>query len=182
MSQRQYERVRSYVGLLGVKLPGYKSIQNLRQRLKKQYDFDVSETVGPLGRTSFALKVKQILSQVRCLYVSSKLLDHWEIFPQELANPYVCDHLQFMPELPSITDKVDRFAQSRKWREELDRDLRVQMVALPQGHFYLFEPVQLKSKTLVIPEFYYQEGTETFAKCAPAHQSIQTDTDGPQHI
>lgn len=87
-----------------------------------------------------------------------------------------------MPELPSITDKVDRFAQSRKWREELDRDLRVQMVALPQGHFYLFEPVQLKSKTLVIPEFYYQEGTETFAKCAPAHQSIQTDADGTQHI
>lgn len=77
MSQRQYERVRSYVSLLGVKLPGYKSIQNLRRRLKQKYEFDVSETVGPLGKTTFALKVKQVLAQVRCLCFFPLFFNLW---------------------------------------------------------------------------------------------------------
>lgn len=87
-----------------------------------------------------------------------------------------------MPELPSNTDKVDRLAQSKKWREELDRDLRVQMVDLPQGQFYIFEPVQLKNKQIIIPQFFYQQGKEIFAKCAAAHQSLQKHTDGNPHI
>lgn len=101
---------------------------------------------------------------------------------QELSNPYVTEHLQFIPELPSQTDKVNRFAQSKKWREDLDRDIRVQMVDSINGHFYLFEPVQLQSKHIVVPIFFYQEGTQTLAKCVPTCQRYQKDSQGQPHI
>lgn len=135
----EYERTRSYVSLLKVTLPGYKSVRNCRDTLKKRYGFEVAEALSPSNKPCFLLKVQQILSQ-------------------ELSNPYVAEHLQFMPELPSSTTKTNRLSQSKKWREELDRDLRVQMVNLPQGHFYLYEPVQLQSKQLVIPLFFLSNG------------------------
>ncbi|KAH9811046.1 hypothetical protein DFH28DRAFT_1131415 [Melampsora americana] len=64
MSLLQYERVRSFVGLFNVKLPGYKSLQRCRWNLKKKYELNVSETSSPLGTPCFSLKVEQILKQV----------------------------------------------------------------------------------------------------------------------
>ncbi|KAH9820335.1 hypothetical protein DFH28DRAFT_841868, partial [Melampsora americana] len=149
MSQLQYERVQLFVRLLGVKLPGYKSLQNCRRHLKRRLNFGVSESVSSLDNRCFRLKIKQILSQ-------------------ELANPYVMDHLDFMPRLPSAKSKVNCLAQSKKWREELDCDLRVQMVSLPNGHFFLYEPAQLYSHKIVIPIFFYKMDHKVLAKCVPA--------------
>ncbi|KAH9817967.1 hypothetical protein DFH28DRAFT_926165 [Melampsora americana] len=59
-----------------------------------------------------------------------------------------------MPELPSPDSKGNCLSQLTKWREELDRDLRVQMVDQPNGHFYLYEPVQLQSHKIVVPIFF----------------------------
>ncbi|KAH9807786.1 hypothetical protein DFH28DRAFT_1137812 [Melampsora americana] len=159
----QYEKVRSYIGLLHVKLPGYQSLQHCRSDLKKRYSFDVSESLSPLEKPCFRLQVKQILTQ-------------------EVANPFVIKHLQSIPELPGPTDKVNRLSQSRKWREELDKDLRVQMVNAPRGHFYLFEPVELNSGKLVIPVFFYQQDNQIFAKCTPARLVYQSGeaSNGPQ--
>ncbi|KAH9818447.1 hypothetical protein DFH28DRAFT_1152318 [Melampsora americana] len=163
MSVDQYEKVRSYIGLLHVKLPGYQSLQHCRSDLKKRYSFDVSESLSPLEKPCFRLQVKQILTQ-------------------EVANPFVIKHLQSIPELPGPTDKVNRLSQSRKWREELDKDLRVQMVNAPRGHFYLFEPVELNSGKLVIPVFFYQQDNQIFAKCTPARLVYQSGeaSNGPQ--
>ncbi|KAH9809084.1 hypothetical protein DFH28DRAFT_1225958 [Melampsora americana] len=163
MSVDQYEKVRSYIGLLHVKLPGYQSLQHCRSDLKKRYSFDVSESLSPLEKPCFRLQVKQILTQ-------------------EVANPFVIKHLQSIPELPGPTDKVNRLSQSRKWREELDKDLRVQMVNAPRGHFYLFEPVELNSGKLVIPVFFYQQHNQIFAKCIPARLVYQSGeaSNGPQ--
>ncbi|KAH9815040.1 hypothetical protein DFH28DRAFT_1166770 [Melampsora americana] len=132
MSQLQYERVRSFVALLKVKLPGYKSLGNARRRLKKEYDMGLSETVSPLSKPCFGLQIKEILRQ-------------------ELGNPY-----------------------SKKWREELAPDLRVQMVDCSKGHFYLFEPTQLQSKTIVIPMFFYKAGADVLAKCVYARVTRNT--------
>ncbi|KAH9815246.1 hypothetical protein DFH28DRAFT_893321, partial [Melampsora americana] len=163
MSRLEYDMVRSFTGLMGVKLPGYNSLREFRQQLKTRYQFEVAENLLPLGRPCFTLHVKQILSQ-------------------ELSNPYVTEFLRFIPELPTRSSKITCLAQSKKWREELNRDLRVQMVALPQGHFYILEPVQLKSKVMVIPEYFYQQGTEVFAKCVPAQQVYKSNPDGSARI
>ncbi|KAH9812927.1 hypothetical protein DFH28DRAFT_1129296 [Melampsora americana] len=127
LSLLEYERIRYFVGLLKVRLPGYKSLKNARKNLKKRYAFDVVES--------------------------------------ELGNPYVRDHLEFIPELPHKTSEINRFSQSKQWREELPRDLRVQMVDTANGHFYLYEVVQLYSKRIVVPIFFFKSGTEIMAKC-----------------
>lgn len=95
------------------------------------------------------------------------LLNEMFLHFQELANPYVYKYLTFIPELPTST-KIDRFSQCRKWRELLDPDMRVQMVSINRYHFYLFEPVQLHSKELVIPQFFYQQESSLYAKCCLA--------------
>ncbi|KAH9816664.1 hypothetical protein DFH28DRAFT_1158132 [Melampsora americana] len=115
MSKLQYDRVSSFIALLEVKLPAYKTLQ------------------------------------------------------KELANPYVTDHLEFMPSLPNEGSRVSGLAQSKKWREGLDPDLRVQMVDQDNGHFYLHEPVQLTSQRIVIPCYFYKAGNEVLAKCVYAH-------------
>ncbi|KAH9808088.1 hypothetical protein DFH28DRAFT_1198469 [Melampsora americana] len=89
---------------------------------------------------------------------------------QELANPYVVDFLEFIPELPDATSKVHRLSQSKKWREELDEDIRVQMVEQGNTHFYLYELVQLQSKKIVIPFYFYKSGDQVLAKCVYAVQ------------
>ncbi|KAH9821265.1 hypothetical protein DFH28DRAFT_883888, partial [Melampsora americana] len=163
MSLLQYERVRSFVSLLGVKLPGYKSLQNCRRHLKKKMNFGVSESVSSLENRCFGLKIKQVLSQ-------------------ELANPYVMDHLEFIPTLPNSNCKINCLVQSKKWREGLDRNLRVQMVSSPNGHFFLYEPAQLYSQKIVIPIFFYKMDNEVLAKCVPAHQICKEGDDGKLHV
>ncbi|KAH9824024.1 hypothetical protein DFH28DRAFT_879514, partial [Melampsora americana] len=159
LSLLEYERIRLFVGFLGVRLPAYKSLKKTRQNLKNKYNFSVSETLSPLEKPCFGLKVKDILTQ------ASKF---------ELANPYVRDHLQFLPELPALGTKINQFSQSKKWRERLDPTLRVQMVHQDDRHFYIYEPVQLQSKKIVIPSFFYQSGADTYAKCVFARQKLVT--------
>lgn len=60
---------------------------------------------------------------------------------------------------------VDRFSQSKKWRENLDRDLRVQMFDIGFDHFYIYEPVQLVSRKVVVPIYLYHVNTVKMSKC-----------------
>ncbi|KAH9816552.1 hypothetical protein DFH28DRAFT_890929, partial [Melampsora americana] len=146
LSVSQYEQVCTFVQLLGPKLPSYKTIKEVRKRLRKKFDFNVGETLSPLGKPCFGL--------------------------QELGNPYVANSLEFIPKLPDSTTKVYCLSQSKKWREELDQDLRVQMIEKGQSHFYLYEPVQLKDKRIVVPFYFYQSGHDVFAKCVFACQNL----------
>ncbi|KAH9819654.1 hypothetical protein DFH28DRAFT_856324, partial [Melampsora americana] len=156
MSFLQYERVRSFIALLGVKLPAYKTVQKVRRRLKNQFNFNVTESLSPLEKPCFGLQIKDILKQAT-----------------ELANPYVSDYLEFMPSLPNSSSKIFCFSQSQKWREGLDPYLRVQMINLDHGHFYLHEPVQLTSKHIVVPAFFYKSGNDLFAKCVFTRQKYE---------
>lgn len=83
-----------------------------------------------------------------------------------MANPHVVEKLVCIPE----TDKeveVNRFSQSRKWRELLPKDLRVQMVELGSQHYYVHEPVQIDDGDVVVPVFFYQHRSVVMAKCLP---------------
>jgi hypothetical protein len=60
---------------------------------------------------------------------------------------------------------IHKFSQSRKWREELPSDMRVQMVSVNGKHFYIYEPTQLFDGMMVIPIFFYFADGELYSKC-----------------
>lgn len=72
--------------------------------------------------------------------------------------------MEFYPE----TDDgviVDRFSQSKKWREEIPVHLRAPMVHVHDSHWYIYEPTQLSDNRLVLPVLFYKDGVTMRAKC-----------------
>ncbi|KAG0146860.1 hypothetical protein CROQUDRAFT_23045, partial [Cronartium quercuum f. sp. fusiforme G11] len=119
--------------------------------------FGVSKKDSSIGTPCFSLKVAVVITQ-------------------ELANPYVRDHLVFIPEL-TTNSKITCLSQSKKWCEDLDPDLHVQMVRVSNKDFFLYEPVQLDNTDIVIPQYFYQIETEVLAKCVSAtvQHNLQTE-------
>jgi hypothetical protein len=91
----------------------------------------------------------------------------------------VSPHLTCLPELPK-NEVIDRLSQCQKWREGFSKDLRVQMVVSQRKHFYIYEVVQLVSKQLVVPVFFFQENGRIIAKCLPAE--VQVDEENPNQL
>ena len=87
-------------------------------------------------------------------------------FDQELSNPLVVPHMEFYPHDPRGKN-ICALYQSVKWREELSRETRVQMVPWNGKHYYIFEPVTLRrpDQPIVIPIFFYQIDNELYSKC-----------------
>ncbi|KAG0148750.1 hypothetical protein CROQUDRAFT_692746, partial [Cronartium quercuum f. sp. fusiforme G11] len=85
---------------------------------------------------------------------------------KELSNPHTAPHLVFIPECDKDV-VINRFSQSKKWRECLPRQLRSQMVPVGSQHFYIYEPVQLSDGKLVVPVYFYQSKGHVKAKCLP---------------
>lgn len=76
----------------------------------------------------------------------------------------ISHHLAYMPE----SDKdvvINWFSQSKKWRELLPLDNRVQMVVVRGQHYYVYEPVQLFDFKIVVPCFFYKDVEGVKAKC-----------------
>jgi hypothetical protein len=70
----------------------------------------------------------------------------------------------FIPE--AVNDEpVNRLSQSKKWREEYPRDLRVPMIEHKSFHYYIYEPLQLLSGERVVPIHFYQQKGVIFSKC-----------------
>ncbi|KAH9821902.1 hypothetical protein DFH28DRAFT_1120221 [Melampsora americana] len=93
----------------------------------------------------------------------------------ELANPMVSPHLVFVPKLSK--GPINRLPQCRKWREDYSLELCVQMIVSNQKHFYIYEPVQLWTKQLVVPIFFYHQNHSLKAKCLPT--LIEPDANNP---
>ncbi|KAH9807795.1 hypothetical protein DFH28DRAFT_1001874 [Melampsora americana] len=108
MSTSEYNRLRRILKLvINFHLPEIGHVKDLRRELKDRLGLRVLEKTSPLGNPCFTLSVTDIISQ-------------------ELSNPEVASHIEFIPE----SDKgvtVDRYSQSKKWREELPPRLRVPM-------------------------------------------------------
>jgi hypothetical protein len=95
------------------------------------------------------------------VFVNSQL--HF-FFWQDLRNPLVAPHLDFLPE-DAHGKGIFKTSQSAKWLKHLAPDIRVQMVAYNKKHYYTYEPVQLKNDNIIIPIFFYTLQSNTFAKC-----------------
>lgn len=135
MSTAEYNRLRSILRrVLKVDLPDLGHIKNIRSDLKARLGLRVLERISPHGNPCFTLSVCDIISQ-------------------ELSNPEVAPHIEFFPEKDEGVT-VDRFSQSKKWREELPPSLRVPMVVVEGEHFYIYEPTQLEDSRVVVPVFF----------------------------
>lgn len=89
---------------------------------------------------------------------------YMSVTTQELVNPHVRRHLVTIPELATKTS-INRFSQSKRWRETLEPELRVQMVEKGKTHFYIYEVVELESGLKVVPCYFYQTEDGVMAKC-----------------
>ncbi|EHS64758.1 uncharacterized protein PGTG_22477 [Puccinia graminis f. sp. tritici CRL 75-36-700-3] len=82
----------------------------------------------------------------------------------DLGNPLVSPHLEFYPD-NTEGQNVSRFSQSLKWLQYMAPEDRAQMCDVNDKHFYIFEPVQLLTKEVVVPIFLYMYHWRLHAKC-----------------
>jgi hypothetical protein len=81
-----------------------------------------------------------------------------------MANPIVNKHMDFYPE-DTNGFNIYKLSQSLKWREDFPADIWVQMVEVHSKHFYIFEPIELDDRKIVIPVYFYTFKGELYSKC-----------------
>jgi hypothetical protein len=96
------------------------------------------------------------------------LMFYWT--PQDLANPRISNHLDYFPELPN-GGQVHKLAQSQKWLKCLSLAHHPQMCEVNKKHFFIFEPVQLRSKAVVIPIFLFMYNSQLTSRVIEIDQS-----------
>lgn len=84
---------------------------------------------------------------------------------QEMANPRVRPHLQFLPE--DAGGHLSNANQARRWLHEMDPKLLTQMVRHQGRDYFVFEPALLANQKACIPIRWFKRGTETFARAWP---------------
>jgi hypothetical protein len=88
---------------------------------------------------------------------------------QDLANPLISNHLEYFPEM--TTGQVHKFSQSHKWLKSLLPAHRPQMCEVNKKHFFIFEPVQLRSKAVVIPIFLFMYNSQLTSRVLEVNRS-----------
>ncbi|KAG0141214.1 hypothetical protein CROQUDRAFT_52060 [Cronartium quercuum f. sp. fusiforme G11] len=99
----EYDQVRAILRILEVKLNDWGVLRDLRNRLKDHLGLHIVNNMSVLCNPCYGLSIKEILTQ-------------------ELSNPLTVPHLVFFPEC-DVDVVIDRFLQSKKWRECLDPHL-----------------------------------------------------------
>ncbi|KAA1100370.1 hypothetical protein PGTUg99_023983 [Puccinia graminis f. sp. tritici] len=145
ISRDLYHQIRSILTLCQTNLPGWDALRSTRKKIRLMSHHSLVEKESAFGKPMFALDLREIISD-------------------DLRNPLVVPHLDFLPEDTHGRD-IFKTSQSAKWLKHLEPDLRVQMVAYNEKHYYTYEPVQLKNDEIVIPIFFHTFQSNTFAKC-----------------
>ncbi|KNZ56062.1 hypothetical protein VP01_2502g2 [Puccinia sorghi] len=83
-----------------------------------------------------------------------------------IRKSHVVPHMNFIPQDPRGKN-VHSLFQSFKWIEELSRETWVKMVSRSGIHYYIFEPLNLKSLSnpIVISIFFYEINSRIYSKC-----------------
>jgi hypothetical protein len=69
-----------------------------------------------------------------------------------------------------------KFPQSKKWLEDLAPQHCAPMCEVDGEHYYIFEPVELVSKTILIPIHFYYQDSQLYSKCiAPILKQFYKD-------
>ncbi|POV99603.1 hypothetical protein PSTT_13685 [Puccinia striiformis] len=145
VSRDLYHQFRSVFTTYHVKLPRWEALREMRARIRKLINHTVVEKETVFGQPVFGLNARELIRD-------------------DLMNPLVAPHLEFVPEDARGRD-IYKMSQSSKWLKHLNPDLRVQMIESNEKQFYIFEPVQLKSRSLIVPFFFFTQNQKFFAKC-----------------
>ncbi|EFP90060.2 uncharacterized protein PGTG_15908 [Puccinia graminis f. sp. tritici CRL 75-36-700-3] len=145
ISRDLYHQIQSILTLHHIHLPGWETLRRTRQKIRLMSHHSLVEKESLFGQPMFALDAREIISD-------------------DLRNPLVAPHLDFLPE-DAHGKGIFKTSQSAKWLKHLAPDIRVQMVAYNKKHYYTYEPVQLKNDDIIIPIFFYTLQSNTFAKC-----------------
>ncbi|OAV86715.1 hypothetical protein PTTG_29760 [Puccinia triticina 1-1 BBBD Race 1] len=149
ISRVAYIHIRTVLKTKQLVLPYWDAARRTKDRLRKDLNFITKQSISVWDNKVFHISVKGILAN-------------------EMLNPYVTRHLEYYPHDP-CGDPIDSLYQSFKWREDLPRDVRVQMVyknfKKQVKHFYIYEPTRLISGQVVIPTFFYKAQGKLYAKC-----------------
>jgi hypothetical protein len=86
-------------------------------------------------------------------------------FMQEMANPRVRPFLRFYPEDAGKT--VNEYWHARHWHEDADPSLVTPMVAINNGHFFVYEPAVLTNGSVVMPYRWFRRGGSIMARAWP---------------
>ncbi|OAV91637.1 hypothetical protein PTTG_27904 [Puccinia triticina 1-1 BBBD Race 1] len=165
LSRSLYKRISALLEVCGLKLLQWAAVRESRKRIRDLLGNKVQTDVLVFDTPCYTLSSQKIISQ-------------------ELANPLVARHMEYYPE---STDglMITKFSQSRKWLTGMSQDHRPQMCQVKDKDFYIFEPVELQSKQLVIPLFFFTQAGVLHARCWDVARdgvgfltvnNIQTDT------
>ncbi|WAQ81854.1 hypothetical protein PtA15_2A167 [Puccinia triticina] len=145
LSRSLYKRISALWEVCGLKLLRWAAVRESRKRIRDLLGNKVQSYVSVFDTPCYALSSQKIISQ-------------------ELANPLVARHMEYYPE---STDGliITKFSQSGKWLTGMSQDHRPQMCRFKDKDFYIFEPVELQSKQLVIPIFFFTQAGVLHARC-----------------
>ncbi|EFP83410.2 uncharacterized protein PGTG_08596 [Puccinia graminis f. sp. tritici CRL 75-36-700-3] len=158
MSRAEYAQLRLILSLAELELPHWNTLRSGRLRIRNLLRMEITHSESILHNQCYSLNIKQLLAN-------------------DLANPYVNPNLEFYPHFTGGKN-VFKMSQSAKWREDLSPTLRVPMAEANHKHWYIFEPVQLHSRHVVVPIFFFMENNKILARCVKADISQQ----GPKKI
>ncbi|KAI7952858.1 hypothetical protein MJO29_008489 [Puccinia striiformis f. sp. tritici] len=120
VSRDLYHQFRSVFTTYHVKLPRWEALREMRARIRKLINHTVVEKETVFGQPVFGLNARELIRD-------------------DLMNPLVAPHLEFVPEDARGRD-IYKMSQSSKWLKHLNPDLRVQMIESNEKQFYIFEP------------------------------------------
>ncbi|KAI9627287.1 hypothetical protein KEM48_009913 [Puccinia striiformis f. sp. tritici PST-130] len=145
MSRTLYTKVCGILTMCDMHLPSWQSVRESRARIRNLLGCNINTSKSVFNTPCFALSAKDLIAQ-------------------DLANPLVSKHIDFYPE-NSNGKNIYKFSQSLKWLQGMDPKYRTQMCEVDGKHFYIFEPVQLISKAVVVPIYLYMCEATKFSKC-----------------
>ncbi|KNZ49333.1 hypothetical protein VP01_507g4, partial [Puccinia sorghi] len=154
----EYTQLHMIFSLANLDLPHWNGLRTSRLRICKLLKMEIDLKDSVLHNSCYVINLNQIVAQA-------------------LADPFVNQHLDFYPEYTGGKN-VFKMSQCFKLREDLSPDLRVQMVEENEKHWYIFEPVELKSRHIVVPIFFFIESNQVKAQFILANIS----KDGPNEV
>ncbi|POW16529.1 hypothetical protein PSTT_01339, partial [Puccinia striiformis] len=140
-----YHQFRLVFTTYHVKLPRWEALRGMRANIQKLISHTTTEKETVFGQPVLGLNARELIRD-------------------DLMNPLILPHLEFVPQDAHGLDIYKMF-QLSKWLKHLKPDLQVQMVESNKKHFYIFEPVQLKTRVIVVPFFFFTHNEKYFAKC-----------------
>ncbi|KAI9602047.1 hypothetical protein KEM48_000993 [Puccinia striiformis f. sp. tritici PST-130] len=145
ISRTLFDQIRSILNpICNLKIPAWSTIRRAQKRIREYLHMEPTMKPSVLGTPCATLSTISALQK-------------------EIANPLVAPHIDFYPE-DSQGKNQFKLSQSKKWLE-LPRDYRPQMCVNNTRHFFIFEPVELFSKQILVPIYLYKFENKTHSKC-----------------